>query len=70
MLILTRRPGEWVHIQPFDDLPAHMTVRELFARGPIRVFVGPVVGDGVRIGIAVPAALRVTRAELGGQSGS
>jgi sRNA-binding carbon storage regulator CsrA len=64
MLILTRRPGEWVHIEPHDDVPPEMTIGELFARGPIRVFLGPIEGDRARIGILAPPVLRILRSEL------
>lgn len=64
MLILTRRPGEWVEIEPRQEAPAGMTVAELFAGGPIRVFLGPINGDRARIGILAPAELRILRSEL------
>jgi sRNA-binding carbon storage regulator CsrA len=64
VLVLTRRPGEWVDIDLREGVPKEMTLGELFAQGPIRVFLGPINGDRARIGILAPQELRILRSEL------
>jgi sRNA-binding carbon storage regulator CsrA len=63
MLVLIRRSGESFTIQPSKYLPADMTVDELFAKGKIEV---TVLEGTVRLGVKVPWALEVSRAELQG----
>ncbi len=63
MLILTHRTGDRVHIQPKDGVPPEMTVRELFADGPIRIFVGPVLGKQVKLAVGVPVVLGILQTE-------
>ena len=64
MLILTRRPGESLRIEPDGRVPAEADPFGWFAEGPIRVAVSAVHRDQVRIGIKAPAALRILRDEL------
>jgi sRNA-binding carbon storage regulator CsrA len=64
MLILTRCPGEWVHIEPREEVSPDMTIGELFAKGPIRVFLGPINGDRAKVGFLAPPELRILRSEL------
>ena len=64
MLILTRRPGESLRIEPEFGPSAEADPFGWFAEGPIRVAVNGVRGSQVRIGIQAPAALRILREEL------
>ena len=64
MLILTRRPGESLRIEPDGLVPAEADPFGWFAEGPIRVAVSAVHRDQVRIGIQAPPALRILRDEL------
>ena len=60
MLILSRRSGESIVIQPSEDLPADMTVGELFADGDIEI---TVLKGMAKLGIDAPRALDVDRDE-------
>lgn len=64
MLILSRRIGETLTIEPAQDLDPDMTVRELFASGPLVVAFMELNGRQARIGIAAPNVLKVVRSEL------
>jgi global regulator protein family protein len=52
--------GEQVFIYP-DDLPADMTVAELFAEGQIAIEVREIKGTQVKIGINAPKNLSILR---------
>ncbi len=64
MLVLTRRPGEAIRIAPSKSLDPKTTVAELFAAGPIEVFVGNIEGRQVKIGIQADRRLVILRDEL------
>ena len=64
MLILTRRPGESLRIEPDGLVPAEADPFGWFAEGPIRIAVSAVHRDQVRIGIQAPPALKILRDEL------
>ena len=51
MLVLSRRSGESIYIQPSEDLPAGMTVEELFSGGGIEI---TVLNNATRLGIDAP----------------
>lgn len=70
MLVLTRRPGEWLLIGPWEKLPPETTVRELFADGPIRIGLGRIHKSQAKIVIDAPATLKILRAELVGRDSS
>ena len=59
MLILTRRPGESLRIEPEGAVPTEADPFGWFADGPIRVSVTGVHHGQVRIGIQAPPALRI-----------
>ena len=63
MLVLARKEGESLIIQPADDINPDMTVQELFSQ-PIEVLITQIKGCQVRVGIKAPRALVVTREEL------
>jgi sRNA-binding carbon storage regulator CsrA len=67
MLILTRRPGESLRIEPDAAVPTEADPFGWFADGPIRVFINGVRHSQVRIGIEAPLAFRILRDELPAQ---
>ena len=64
MLLLTRKPGQRITIQPAPGLPLTTPVGVLFAAGPLEIVVQRVHGQQVRIGIQADAGLLVLREEL------
>ncbi len=64
MLILTRHPGEPLLLYPTDDIDPEMTVRQLFANDPIKIWSHEVKGNQTKIGIEAPSQIRVMRNEL------
>lgn len=64
MLILTRKPGQLLRIEPRPELDPSSTVGELFRGGPIRIVVGRVCGSQVRLGIQAHPGLAILRDEL------
>lgn len=67
MLILTRRPGDTVLIEPHPGT-YKSDPRDWFAR-PIEVRILRVDGNHVRIGIEAAEGLRIWRGERGGKEG-
>ena len=63
MLVLTRRPGDTVLIEPHPD--ALGSDPSTWFTRPIEVRILRVQGNHVRIGIDAPEGLRITRAERG-----
>ena len=64
MLILTRKPGQIIKIQPTADLPLTTPVGALFSEGPLEIVVQRVQGQQVRIGIQAHDKLLILREEL------
>ncbi len=64
MLILTRKPGQIIKIQPAADLPLTTPVGALFADGPIQLLVQRVQGQQVRPGIQADDRFLILREEL------
>jgi len=64
MLILTRKPGQIIKIQPAAELPLTTPVGALFAEGPIEIVVQRIQGQQVRIGIQAHDRLLILREEL------
>jgi sRNA-binding carbon storage regulator CsrA len=52
MLVLTRKPGESIHIYPSEDIDPHLTIDELFSSGPIVIQVRESKRGGLRIAIS------------------
>jgi len=68
MLVLTRRPGETLVIEPDADTVGSDPL--LWFDRPIEVMILRVDGNHVRIGIDAPASLRIWRGEkVGGGRG-
>ena len=64
MLILTRRPGQSITIQPGQDLDPAAPLGALFLDGPIAVQVSRIRRGEVRLGIATHRDLVILREEL------
>jgi len=64
MLILTRKPGQIIKIQPAADLSLTTPVGALFADGPIEIVVQRIQGQQVRIGIQAHEGFLILREEL------
>ena len=64
MLILTRKPGQCITIEPDAGLDPETPVRKLFADGPIEVIVGRVDGSQVKLAIQAHPDLQILREEL------
>ena len=64
MLILTRKPGQRITIEPNADLDPETPVRKLFADGPIEVIVSRVNGAHVKLAIQAHPSLQILREEL------
>jgi len=63
MLVLTRRPGEGLTIEPDGGLDPETSVRELFSEGLVTFRIINVSGNTVRVGVEAPADLLVLREE-------
>jgi sRNA-binding carbon storage regulator CsrA len=63
MLMLMRRPNESFLIYP-EDIPEDMTVKQLFADGPIKIEVTETNNAQCKIGIKAPLSLNVVRSEI------
>ena len=64
MLTLTRREGEELLLEPDADIDPKMTVEELFADGPIRIFVKEFVSNKLKLSIDAPDGILILRGEL------
>jgi len=67
MLLLTRRPGQSITIQPGQDLDPAAPLGALFLDGPIAVQVSRIRRGEVRLGIAAHRDLVILREELAHQ---
>ena len=70
MLVLSRKPSESFLLFPDDSVSPDMTVRELFAHGPIEVMVTEHLYGQLRIGVNAPRMIKIMRSELLGTGGS
>ena len=70
MLLLTRRPGQAIIIQPGQGADLATPVGALFADGPIVVMVNRLIRDEVRLGITAHADLQILREEIVGRAPS
>lgn len=61
MLVLSRRPDESIIIQPAEGTDAEMTLRDLFANGPILITLLGGTGRRVKMGIEAPVELAIRR---------
>jgi sRNA-binding carbon storage regulator CsrA len=68
MLVVSRKENEWIRIEPVEGLDPELTLRELFADGPIVVRVMH-IGRRVRLVIEAPRALKIWRGSRAGADG-
>lgn len=64
MLVLTRKAGQAISIEPQVGMDLDTPIRTLFEKGPIEIVVLQVSGNHVRVGISADARLTVLRNEL------
>lgn len=64
MLVLTRKAGQAISIEPQEGMDLNTPIRALFEKGPIEVVVLQVSGNHVRVGINADSRLTVLRNEL------
>ena len=64
MLVLTRKPGEALLIEPEDTATVETLAAELLALGGLTVWIKAIRGNSVRLGIEASANLKILRAEL------
>ena len=64
MLVLSRRPDESILIQPAEGTDGTMTLRELFANGPIQITLLGATGRLVKVGIDAPEQLAIRRKDI------
>ena len=60
MLVVSRKENEWIRIEPIEGFDPNLTLRDVFADGPIIVKVMH-VGRRVRLVIDAPPALKIWR---------
>ena len=61
MLVLSRRADESIVIQPAEGADKEMTLRDLFANGPILITLLGGTGRRVKMGIEAPVELAIRR---------
>lgn len=64
MLVLSRRADESILIQPAEGTDSTMTLRELFANGPIQITLLGASGRRVKVGIEAPEQLAIRRKDI------
>ena len=64
MLVLTRKSGQIITIQPHASLCPATPIAQLFANGPIEIVVTQVWGNAVRLGIQAHSEFFTYRREL------
>ena len=63
MLVVTRKENESIKIEPVDGADPSLTLREVFAQGPIVLKLAHVGQRRVRIVVEAPSSLKVMRNE-------
>jgi sRNA-binding carbon storage regulator CsrA len=63
MLVLSRRADESIVIQPAEGTDESMTLKELFANGPIQITLLGGTGRRIKMGIEAPTQLAIRRKE-------
>ena len=64
MLVLTCKPGECLLIELEEGACADTPARQLLADGPIKIGIGEIRREQIRIGVQAPRRLKILRAEL------
>ncbi|HZF17232.1 MAG TPA: carbon storage regulator [Steroidobacteraceae bacterium] len=63
MLVLSRRADESIVISPAEGTDEQMTLKELFANGPIQITLLGGTGRRIKMGIEAPTQLAIRRKE-------
>ena len=63
VLVVSRKENESIKIEPLDGIDPSVTLREVFATGPIVLTLKHVGARRVRIVVEAPGALRILRTE-------
>ena len=63
MLVVSRKQNESIKIEPANGIDPSLTLRDVFAQGPIVVVVKHVGPRRVRIAIEAPSGLSILRSE-------
>lgn len=63
MLVVTRKENESIKIEPVEGVDPSLTLREVFAQGPILLKLAHVGQRRVRIVVEAPSSLKVMRNE-------
>ncbi len=64
MLIITRRVGQVIRIEPDPNIDPATPIGAIFAEGVIEVMVAQARGAQIRLGISAPHAFTILREEL------
>lgn len=64
MLVVSRKENQSIKIEPLEGVDPSLTLREVFAQGPISLTLRHVGPRRVRIVIEAPRALKVMRGEV------
>jgi sRNA-binding carbon storage regulator CsrA len=64
MLVLSRKENESIKIEPLEGVDLSLTLREVFAQGPILLTVRHIGPRRARIVIEAPSALKILRGEV------
>jgi sRNA-binding carbon storage regulator CsrA len=64
MLVVSRKENESIQIEPLAGIDPSLTLREVFAQGPILLTLRHVGPRRVRIVIEAPSALKILRGEV------
>lgn len=64
MLIITRKRGQIIRIEPAPDTDPATPIGDIFAQGPIEVIIAQIRGSQIRLGINAPLSFTILRGEL------
>jgi sRNA-binding carbon storage regulator CsrA len=64
VLVVSRKENESIRIEPLDGVDLNLTLREVFAQGPIVLTLTHISSRRVRILIEAPSALKIMRGEI------
>jgi sRNA-binding carbon storage regulator CsrA len=64
VLVVSRKENESIKIEPLDGVDLNLTLREVFAQGPIVLTLTHIGPRRVRILIEAPSVLKIMRGEI------
>lgn len=64
MLIISRKRGQIIRIEPAPGTDPATPIGDIFAQGPIEIIVAQVRGSQIRLGITAPLSFLILRSEL------